>query len=124
MFRLSKIHAAVLAAALVAATAATSPAAQSLPEAPASVWTICTPSSVAEFGSRIHVHCTTAVSGISYFAVATSNVNRTAHALSLFSIALASGRDLRILYDPANTSGTAIGCLAADCRLADGVELL
>jgi hypothetical protein len=124
MFRLRKIHAAVLAAALVAAGAATSPVAQPLAPTQVMATTICTPSNVAEFGNRIHVHCTTAVSGISYFAVATSNVNRAAHALSLFSIAIASGRDLRIYYDPANTSGTAVGCQAADCRLADGVELL
>ena len=124
MLRLRKIHAAVFAAAFVAATAATSPTAQPLQPAQDLATTICTPSTVAEFPSRVHIRCTTAVSGILYFAVSTSNVNRAAHALALFSTALASGHDLRIYYDPANTSGTAIGCLAADCRLADGVEML
>ncbi len=123
MTRRRKIHAAVLAAAFVAAAATTSPMAQSLPDA-AQATAVCTPWAVAEFSNRIHIHCTTAFSGISYFAVATSNPTRAAHALALFSTALASGRDVRIYYDPANTSGTAVGCLAADCRLADGVELL
>jgi hypothetical protein len=126
MFSLRKVPAALLAAAFVVATAVTSSTAQSLPEGPAQTQatTICTPLTVAEFPNRIHIHCTVAVSGISYFAVATSDPSRAAHALALFATALASGHDVRIFYDAANTNGTAIGCLAADCRLADGVELL
>lgn len=86
--------------------------------------TTCTPVSSASFDNRVHVRCSAAVSGILYFAVATSDANRAARALALFSTAQSLGRDLRIFYDPANTSGSALGCLVSDCRLADGVELL
>lgn len=86
--------------------------------------TVCTPVSAAEFVSRIHVRCSAAVSGIFYFAVSTSDPNRAARALALMSSALAAGHDLRIYYDPANVSGTAFGCAAADCRVADAIELL
>lgn len=126
MLELRKIHAAAIAAAVVFAAVPASIHAQLLPEGPtqALATTICTPSTVAEFPDRIHVRCSAPVSGIWYFAVATSNASRAAHALSLFSIALASGHDLRIYYNPASTSGPAVGCQLADCRLADGVELL
>jgi hypothetical protein len=125
MFSLRKINAIVVAA-VAAATFTPSLTAQSLPDVPSTTAAaaICTPWAVAEFPNRIHVLCTTAVSGIAYFAVATSNANRAAHALALFSMAMATGRDLRIYYDPANTSGTAVGCQASNCRLADGVEVL
>lgn len=86
--------------------------------------TICTPVVVGEFNNRIHVRCSVAVAGIVYFAVATSDANRAARNLALWSTALVTGRDLRIYYDPANTSGTSIGCAAVDCRLADWSELL
>jgi hypothetical protein len=85
---------------------------------------ICTPIASAAFDTRVHVRCSVGVSGIIYFALATSDANRAARALALFSTAHAAGRDLRIYYDPANTGGVAIGCAASDCRLADGVELL
>lgn len=85
---------------------------------------ICTPIASAAFDTRVHVRCSVGVAGIIYFALATSDANRAARALALFSTAQAAGRDLRIYYDPANTSGVAIGCAASDCRLADGVELL
>jgi hypothetical protein len=86
--------------------------------------TICTPVNVANFSTRVHVRCSVAVSGILYFAVSTSNANNAARTLALFATALASGHDLRIYYDAANTSGTAIGCQAGDCRIADAVEML
>ena len=86
--------------------------------------TLCTPIVVGEFNNRIHVRCSVPVSGIVYFAVATSDANRAARHLALWSTALVTGRDLRIYYDPANTSGVSIGCGASDCRLADWSELL
>jgi hypothetical protein len=85
---------------------------------------VCTPVGVANFNARIHVRCSVAVSGISYFVVPTSNANRAARVLTLFTVALASGRDLRITYDPTDLSGVPIGCQSNDCRLADIVELL
>lgn len=77
----------------------------------------CTPIRVAVFNNRVHVRCSTPVNGIVYFAASTQNQNRVSRQLALMSMALASGRPLAIEYDPADTSGTAIGCLASDCRL-------
>lgn len=85
---------------------------------------ICTPVAVGNFVTRVHVRCSVAVSGILYFAVSTSNANNAARSLALLSVALASGRDVRIYYDPADTSGAAIGCQTNDCRLATYVEML
>ncbi|MBX3693427.1 hypothetical protein [Dokdonella sp.] len=79
--------------------------------------TTCTPVRVALFDNRIHVRCSTPVNGIIYFAAPTQNHNRVSRQLALMSMALASGRSLVIEYDPADTSGTAIGCQASDCRL-------
>lgn len=86
--------------------------------------TICTPVAVGNFGNRVHVRCSTAVSGILYFAQSTGDANNVARTLALLSTAMASGRDLRIYYDAADTSGTAIGCQAGDCRLIQTAELL
>lgn len=112
----------VLAAGLFAAAAAPADAqqAQAIPKATS----ICTPVAVGNFINRIHVRCSVAVSGILYFAVATSNANNAARSLALLSVALASGHDVRIYYDPADLSGAAIGCQTNDCRLADYVEML
>jgi len=86
--------------------------------------TICSPVNVGVFSNRVHVRCTTAVNGILYFAVATSDANAAARALATFSTAIAAGHDVRIYFDPADTSGTAFGCAAGDCRRATGIELL
>lgn len=85
--------------------------------------TLCTPIAVAHFDARVHVRCSVPVSGIVYFAVPTSNNNRAARVLALLGTALAAGRDITIFYDPADTSGTAVGCAATDCRLIQAVEI-
>lgn len=86
--------------------------------------TICSPVNVGVFSNRVHVRCTTAVNGIIYFAVATSDANAAARALAAFQTAIAAGHDVRIYFDPADTSGAAFGCAAVDCRRATGIELL
>ena len=85
---------------------------------------ICTPVNAGVFDTRIHVRCSVAVSGIFYFAAPTSNNNRAARILAMLSTAVAASHDLRIYYDPADTSGASIGCAASDCRLIQSVELL
>jgi len=90
----------------------------------AASWQSCTPARVATFTQRVHVRCTSAISGVLYFAVSTADQAEAARALSVFSIALATGRDLMIMYDAADTtSGPPIGCSATDCRVALGVEM-
>ncbi|HET9033381.1 MAG TPA: hypothetical protein VFN25_10800 [Dokdonella sp.] len=86
--------------------------------------TVCTPVNAGVFDTRIHVRCSTAVSGIIYFAAPTSNNNRAARLLAILTTAVASSHNLVIYYDPADTSGTSIGCNASDCRLIQSVELL
>jgi hypothetical protein len=88
-------------------------------------WFQCTPANVAVFDQRVHVKCTASTpGGIRYFAKATEDADAVARVLSLLSIALVTGRTLDIRYDPADTSGTAIGCQSNDCRLIVAVGLL
>jgi hypothetical protein len=68
------------------------------------------------------VRCTAAVGGgIVYFAYATADAPAAARVLSVLSTAHVAGRTLGITYEAGDTSGTAIGCLANDCRLILGV---
>jgi len=90
----------------------------------AAEWTNCTPENGASYDNRVHVKCTTAVDGIQYFAVSTKDEAKAARALSLISIAIVTGRDLSILYDPADTSGTAIACMSSDCRLFHAIAII
>ena len=81
----------------------------------------CVPIGIMTYAIRVHVQCQTAISGISYFAVATSDGAYAARVLSVITAAQVAGRTLAIQYDPADTSGAAIGCQAASCRLATAV---
>jgi hypothetical protein len=87
----------------------------------------CRPIEVASLEGRIHVLCSTGRNGIVYFALGTNrSASETAfavRAVSLASTAIVSGRSLSIRFDPADTSGTAIGCLANDCRLIHTIYL-
>jgi len=94
------------------------PSDASSPAAPsAATFITCTPNQVMNFKGRVHVHCSTSFSGISYFALSTADPSNAARVLSVASAALVSGRQVTILYDPADLSGAAIGCLNVDCRL-------
>lgn len=84
-------------------------------------WTSCTPIQAATFSNRVHVRCAEAVSGISFFAATTTDQAFAARVLSLVSTAQVAGKTLAIQYNPADTSGAAVGCLASDCRLIIGV---
>lgn len=118
----SRIIVAAVALGSVASVSAQAPPAPASPLETA-VTTLCTPIGVAHFDARVHVRCSVPVSGIVYFAAPTSNNNRAARLLALLGTALAAGRDVTIYYDPADTSGTTIGCAANDCRLIQAVEI-
>jgi hypothetical protein len=80
-------------------------------------WISCVPVEVIAYEQRIHVQCQTAISGVSYFALGTSNTSNVARILSVLTTAQVAGRTLSILYDPADLSGQQIGCSNSDCRL-------
>jgi hypothetical protein len=83
----------------------------------------CVPIQVAVFTNapRLHVRCAASVGGIIYFALSTADSPLAARVLSILTTAQVAGRTLGIRYDPADTSGTSIGCQANDCRLIDEV---
>ena len=105
----------ILAGAIIASLLAAGP-----PPA-AETWISCTPVGIVTYRVRVHVRCAAAVGGITYFAASTQDVAFSARVLSVITAAQVAGRTLSILYDPADVSGTAIGCLAADCRLIRAV---
>lgn len=91
----------------------------------AAVWYRCTPANVAAFTSRIHVKCTAAAAGgILYFAYPGRDTANAARFLSLLTSAEVTGKQVDILYDPADTSGASFGCAAGDCRTIIAVALL
>ena len=81
----------------------------------------CTPNSVVVFSNRVHIRCEEIVGGIQYFAASTADAAHIARVLSIISTATVAGRVVSVRYDPADTSGTAIGCQANDCRLIQAV---
>jgi len=87
----------------------------------AETWISCTPAAIATYQVRVHVRCTAAVGGISFFAVSTQDAANAARVLSVITAAQVAGRTLSILYDPADLSGAAIGCATNDCRLIRAV---
>lgn len=87
---------------------------------------VCTPKFVGVFSDRVHVLCTASTGGgIRYFAVCNAgNSAAAARMLSVFTTAKVTVKNLQIYFNPADTSGTACSCLAGDCRLAMGAEVL
>jgi hypothetical protein len=83
----------------------------------------CVPVQVVVFTTapRMHVRCASAVGGIVYFAQSTSNSALASRVLAVLTTAQVAGRTLVIRYNPADTSGAAIGCLVSDCRLIQAV---
>ena len=89
----------------------------------APTWITCNPAESMTFPERIHVKCASAVGNIIFFALGTNDEAAAARALSVINTALVAGRALTVLYDPADTGGTTIGCLASDCRLIQAVGI-
>jgi hypothetical protein len=89
----------------------------------ASNFFLCTAQEAAVFpGSRIHVLCNPGDGQIAFFALSVGNPDAS-RVLSLAETAVASRLPLQIMYDPNDLSGTAIGCLATNCRLIQGIFL-
>ncbi len=86
-----------------------------------STWVSCVPIEIVTYSSRVHVQCQTAISGVSYFAASSADAANVARVLSVITAAQVAGRTLSVLYDPADTSGTAIGCDASNCRLIQAI---
>ncbi len=85
----------------------------------------CTSVGVAVYPERVHVECSVAApGGIRFFALGTSNPSHAARILSVLSMAHVTGKALYIDYDPGDTSGEAIGCMATDCRLIRSAAIL
>jgi hypothetical protein len=88
----------------------------------------CTPVDVLVATNRIHVKCSTAVldgsSSIRWFAVsATADVPFANRFLTVGTTALVSGRNVMFTWTAGDTSGTAFGCAAADCRKVSMINL-
>jgi hypothetical protein len=84
---------------------------------------LCTPSGVANFSNRMHVRCAQSFSGVFFFAYRASDTAGAARYTSIATSALIAGRTVRIFYDPADLTGSSIGCLNQDCRLLRGLEV-
>ena len=89
----------------------------------AEVWVTCTPTGVATYPSRVHIRCAQSFSGVVYFAYKASDSAGAARNMSMATSALIAGRNVRVLYDPADQSGASIGCQTNDCRLLRGLEI-
>ena len=87
-------------------------------------WSDCVPVLVGTFSNRIHVKCAASVSGgIVWFAVDNTNTAFANRFMSLASTALISCRTLSVNYETSDTSGTAFGCGATDCRKISGMNM-
>jgi hypothetical protein len=77
----------------------------------------CTPNLVVSANIRVVAKCVAAYSGtIFWFAYPTSDSANASRMLSVFETAKATGSTITVYFDTADTSGTAYGCLATDCR--------
>lgn len=87
---------------------------------PAEVF-VCQPTEVAVYQGRLHVRCSQTVNDggnvIRFWAVSTANAQHANRFLTVAASALVSGRNLKVSYTPGDTSGTAFGCQANDCRV-------
>jgi len=87
-------------------------------------WSACKPVEAATFSTRIHVKCESAVDGhFWFFAASTADSKFAARALSVIESAQLGDKFINILFDPADQSGPAFGCLLADCRPIAAVVL-
>ena len=102
---------------LVPATAAVLALAPAHPSFAASSFFGCKSVEVATYPERIHVKCAQPANGnYFYFAIPTANSAHAARILSTLLMGHTVGKNLVVEFDPADTSGTAFGCGANDCR--------
>ena len=79
-------------------------------------WATCTPVETMLYHSRLHVRCAESVGGIYYFALASSDPLAPLF-LSVIETAHVAGRTIKVLYDPADLSGSSMSCDNSNCRL-------
>jgi hypothetical protein len=85
---------------------------------------VCTPIEVGVFPKkRIHVKCSPGDGAISYLALGVADAGEANRTLSILSTAFAVKKRLTIWSDPADTTGTGIGCQTNNCRLIRGVRM-
>jgi hypothetical protein len=120
--------AALLALALLSAAFAgvvrLQPGVAAAAEPDAATWYRCTPANTAAYTNRIHVRCTVANAGILYFAYPARDSANASRFQSLLAAATVAGKQVDVLYDPADTSGAAFGCAVADCRTIIAIALI
>jgi hypothetical protein len=92
--------------------------------AAAPAWTapvevFCTPNQVVVLteAPRLQVRCDESFGGVVYFAAPTADAAQAGRVLSVIQTALVAGRTLIVNYEPADLSGSVIGCQSKDCRL-------
>jgi len=81
----------------------------------------CNPDLVVSANVRVVAHCASGYvippsTTIYWFAYPTKDSANASRMLSLFETAKATNSTVTFYFDTADTSGTAYGCLAADCR--------
>lgn len=113
-----------LVAAMLTGAVRLQPSVAAAAEPDAAIWYRCTPANTTAYTNRIHVRCTVANAGILYFAYPTRETANASRFLSILSTATVAGKQVDVLYDPADTSGSAFGCAVSDCRIIMAVGLI
>jgi hypothetical protein len=89
-------------------------------ETEAGVTFTCTPNLVVSANIRVVARCASGYSippnTIYWFAYPTKDSANASRMLSVFETAKATSSTLTFYFDTNDTSGTAYGCLASDCR--------
>jgi hypothetical protein len=90
-------------------------------EPEAGVTFTCSPSLVVSANVRVVARCPTGyvvdpTTTIYWFAYPTKDSANASRMLSVFETAKATSSTLTFYFDTSDTSGTAYGCLASDCR--------
>ena len=93
----------------------------SAPVLAAQTWANCRPNQIMVFDNRVHVECASSIGRIKFFAFPSADQAKVSRVLSVLSTAQVAGRTLSVLYDPADSSGPAFGCLSSDCRPIQGI---
>jgi hypothetical protein len=83
----------------------------------------CKVAGVFENESRVHLRCDKPAGPITFFAVPISKLNHAKNFVSVSTAAMLAGRTVEVFFNTTDTSGTAFGCLASDCRYASAMEM-
>jgi len=85
---------------------------------------LCKPVETMSFSTRVHVKCEVPVDGVFlFFAASTEDARFASRMLNLSMVGQVAEKTLSIIFNPADQSGVAFGCLAHDCRIARAIAL-